>query len=41
MANTFTLENAQVEKGQNSDYIHNLDETFLPNMYNESDQQTS
>ena len=35
------LENAQVGNGPNSDYLYNLDDTFLPRMYHESDQQSS
>ena len=41
MAQKATLENAQVGKTTNSDYIYDLDDTFIPNMFNESDQHTS
>ena len=41
MAQKATLENAQVGKNTNSDYTYDLNDTFLPSMYNESDQQTS
>ena len=41
MAQKATLENAQVGKTTNSDYIYNLNDTFLSSMYKESDQQTS
>ena len=41
MAQKATLENAQVGKTTNSDYIYYLDDTFIPSMFNESDQHTS
>ena len=41
MAQKAILENAQVGKPTNSDYIYDLNDTFLSSMYNESDQQTS
>ena len=41
MAQKACLENAQVGKTTNSDYIYDLDDTFIPSMFNESDQHTS
>ena len=41
MAQKATLENAHVGKTTKSDYIYNLNDTFLSSMYKESDQQTS
>ena len=41
MAHKATLENAQVGKTTNSDYINDLNDTFLSSMYKESDQQTA
>ena len=41
MAQKATLENAQVGKTTNSDYIYDLNDTFLSSMYKESDQETS
>ena len=41
MAQKATLENAQVDKTTYSDYIYDLDDTFIPSLFNESDQHTS
>ena len=41
MTEKVTLEKALVGKGTNSDYTYGLNGTFLPSMYNESDQQAS
>ena len=41
MAQKAILENAQVGKTTNSDYIYDLNDTFLSSMYKESDQKTS
>ena len=41
MAQKAILENAQVGKTTNSDYIYDLNDTFLSSMYKESDQETS
>ena len=36
-----TVENVQVGKSTNFDYKYEINDTFLPSMYDESDQQTS
>ena len=41
LARKATLENAQVGKSTNSDYKYEINDTFLPSMCDESDQQTS
>ena len=41
MAQKANLENAQVEKTTYSDYMYDLNDTFLSSMYKGSDQQTS
>ena len=41
MAQKANVENAQVGKSTNSDYIYDLDDTFIPSMFNESDKHTS
>ena len=41
MARKATLENVQIRKSTNSDYTYDLNDAFLQNIYNKSDQHTS